>query len=197
MELLPAKLLAAAVLAAVCLLAGLAAFSFHRKVLRHSARPMLTSLLVCGGGGGLLATSLLQLLPAVRAGLQQDNARFSLAFLPELVLCSGFLLVYLVEEAVQLLGRRVAPQPAPPTEPGRDSEVEQDQQAGQPASYNPKYEVRLSNSTNTMFPNYHAPDSMVPPSAPEMLAASSEDKTNGRQEELTGDCCSVHQFFTG
>lgn len=27
--------------------------------------------------------------------------------------------------------------------------------------YNPKYEVKLSESTNTMFPNYQAPDSII------------------------------------
>ena len=27
--------------------------------------------------------------------------------------------------------------------------------------YNPKYEVKLSQSTNTMFPNYEAPDSII------------------------------------
>ena len=28
-------------------------------------------------------------------------------------------------------------------------------------NYNPKYEVQMSESTNSMFPNYHAPDSII------------------------------------
>ena len=36
-------------------------------------------------------------------------------------------------------------------------------QARSESSYNPKYSVRLSDSTSSVFPNYHAPDSLKPP----------------------------------
>ena len=35
------------------------------------------------------------------------------------------------------------------------------EQNGENPSYNPKYSVRLSSSTTTMFPNYHSPESTV------------------------------------
>ena len=109
----------------------------------------------------------------------------------ELVLCSGFFLVYLVEEVVQLLVHPNAHQDnlnshqsskAVDKGQGRDGEransccdaTNHNDMEMQPRSesstsessidpgYNPKYSVRLSLSTSSVFPNYHSPDSLKP-----------------------------------
>ena len=128
-------------------------------------------------------------------------------WLPELVVCSGFFLIYLVEEVVniclveevihQLLHRlpagrdHISPslamercsQPSD-TETGSSGDIcRREEKANsccdatnhndmemQPRSepsaaepgYNPKYSVRLSLSTSSVFPNYHPPDSLKP-----------------------------------
>lgn len=62
------------------------------------------SLLLCGGGGVLLCTTLVQLLPEVRLQLQRLQRQGALpqTRLPaaELLLVAGFLALYLVEELV-------------------------------------------------------------------------------------------------
>ena len=109
----------------------------------------------------------------------------------ELVLCSGFFLVYLVEEVVQLLVHPNAHQDnlnshqsskAVDKGQGRDGEransccdaTNHNDMEMQPRSesstsessidpgYNPKYSVRLSLTTSSVFPNYHSPDSLKP-----------------------------------
>ena len=109
----------------------------------------------------------------------------------ELVLCSGFFLVYLVEEVVQLLVHPDAhhdnlnsyqSSKAVDKAQGRDGEransccdaTNHNDMEMQPRSesstsessidpgYNPKYSVRLSLSTSSVFPNYHSPDSLKP-----------------------------------
>ena len=67
---------------------------------RHT---FLTSFLLCFGGGVLLATSLIHLLPEISHNLESSAERLELEFLPELVLCAGFFLIYLVEELAELV----------------------------------------------------------------------------------------------
>ena len=118
-------------------------------------------------------------------------------WLAELVVCSGFFLIYLVEETVHQLVHPTAQrdhkspsltierssQPCE-TEPGSNASIGRREErtnsccdatnhndmemqprseasAAEP-SYNPKYSVRLSLSTSSVFPNYHAPDSLKP-----------------------------------
>lgn len=66
---------------------------------------LLTSLLLCFGGGVLLFTTFLHLAPEVRASVERHQSNGQLPTLgtlglAELLFCSGFFLVYLVEEAV-------------------------------------------------------------------------------------------------
>ena len=68
-----------------------------------SRHTFLTSFLLCFGGGVLLATSLIHLLPEISHNLESSAERLELEFLPELVLCAGFFLIYLVEELAELL----------------------------------------------------------------------------------------------
>ncbi|KAL0131772.1 hypothetical protein PUN28_002962 [Cardiocondyla obscurior] len=66
---------------------------------------LLTSLLLCFGGGVLLFTTFVHLAPEVRASVENHQSNGQLPDLEtlglaELLFCSGFFLVYLVEEAV-------------------------------------------------------------------------------------------------
>ena len=51
-------------------------------------------------------------------------------------------------------------------------EEEEEADGNTNSSFNPKYSVTLSQSTNTMFPNYHSPDSII-------VLQSTELKRNG------------------
>ncbi|KYN27265.1 PREDICTED: protein zntB-like isoform X1 [Trachymyrmex cornetzi] len=66
---------------------------------------LLTSLLLCFGGGVLLFTTFIHLAPEVRASVETHQSNKQLPDLgslglAELLFCGGFFLVYLVEEAV-------------------------------------------------------------------------------------------------
>ncbi|XP_047119007.1 uncharacterized protein LOC124801103 isoform X2 [Schistocerca piceifrons] len=67
---------------------------------------LLISLLLAFGGGALLCTTFLHLLPEVREAveeLQESGTLVETKFhLPELLMCSGFFAMYLVEELVHL-----------------------------------------------------------------------------------------------
>ncbi|XP_031788404.1 protein zntB isoform X2 [Nasonia vitripennis] len=70
-----------------------------------STQGLLTSLLLCFGGGVLLFTTFLHLAPEVRASVELHQSNGQLAnlgslSLAELLFCCGFFFVYLVEEAV-------------------------------------------------------------------------------------------------
>ena len=67
---------------------------------RHN---FLTSFLLCFGGGVLLATTMIHLLPEISHNLEEAAERLELEFLPELVVCAGFFLIYLVEELAELV----------------------------------------------------------------------------------------------
>lgn len=74
-------------------------------VSRHRPQGLLTSLLLCFGGGVLLFTTFVHLAPEVRASVENHQSNGQLPDLgtlglAELLFCSGFFLVYLVEEAV-------------------------------------------------------------------------------------------------
>ena len=83
-------------------------FIFSKKILgiqsKNARRTqiLLTSFLLCFGGGVLLATAMLHILPESSEGLALAGAKLEIEFLPYLVLCSGFFLIYLVEELVDL-----------------------------------------------------------------------------------------------
>ena len=126
MNLLGTKVVTLVVLAVVSFLIGLSTIplrlelrklankmflltSFSKRVLgvggiagpRH--HNVLTSFLLCFGGGVLLATTLIHLLPEIRPNLESSADLLGLEFLPELILCAGFFLVYLVEELAEFL----------------------------------------------------------------------------------------------
>jgi zinc transporter 1/2/3 len=67
---------------------------------------LILSLLLCFGGGALLCTMFLHMLPEVRdiiVDLQGDGEIAETDFsLPELLMCCGFFIMYLVEELIHL-----------------------------------------------------------------------------------------------
>lgn len=67
---------------------------------------LILSLLLCFGGGALLCTTFLHMLPEVRetiSELQEEGKIAETDFnLPELIMCCGFFTMYLVEELVHL-----------------------------------------------------------------------------------------------
>ncbi|XP_014615255.1 PREDICTED: uncharacterized protein LOC106793117 isoform X2 [Polistes canadensis] len=70
-----------------------------------NSQGLLTSLLLCFGGGVLLFTTFLHLAPEVRLSVETHQSNGQLPILgtlslSELLFCGGFFLVYLVEEAV-------------------------------------------------------------------------------------------------
>ena len=62
---------------------------------------IISSVLSCFGGGVLLATTMLHMLPEITEGLAAKAESLEMEFLPMLVVCSGFFLIYLVEELAE------------------------------------------------------------------------------------------------
>ena len=60
-------------------------------------------MLSCFGGGVLLATTMLHMLPEITEGLAAKAESLEMEFLPMLVVCSGFFIIYLVEEVAETL----------------------------------------------------------------------------------------------
>ena len=173
MNLRDSKIVTLFLLGAGSFLFGLVTLPLRSRVMRK-AGGVSSSLLLCPGAGALLAMSLLHVLPHTRQVLAPTGEQLGISFLPELVICSGFFLLYILEELADLLlGLRPRA-----TESVRDTgdcgeashchndiqrqtEGEDEEDGNNASSYNPKYEVKLSQSTNTMFPNYHSPDSIL------------------------------------
>jgi len=100
------KLVTSLILGIVCLAIGLIAFGLRRALglsVVHPKRKQIvfTSLLLCFGAGVLLCTALLHIMPEVREGLESHSKSLGVNWLPDLVFCAGFFLIYLVEEGVQ------------------------------------------------------------------------------------------------
>ncbi|XP_023710544.1 zinc transporter ZIP1 [Cryptotermes secundus] len=67
---------------------------------------LILSLLICFGGGALLSTMFLHMLPEVREFISELQAESEIAetsvSLPELLMCCGFFIMYLLEELTHL-----------------------------------------------------------------------------------------------
>jgi len=105
MEVLGTKVVVMVILAAVSFALGLAAVGLRRLLgltadKGKRSQMISTSCLLCFGAGVLLSTSLLHMLPEVREGLAVPQENLGIEWLAELVICSGFFLIYLVEEVV-------------------------------------------------------------------------------------------------
>ena len=70
------------------------------------ARQVATSVLLCFGGGVMLAVTMLHILPETGEALAETAEKIELECLPQLLICLGFFLIYTVEETVDfVLGR--------------------------------------------------------------------------------------------
>ena len=67
------------------------------------ARQMVTSVLLCFGGGVMLAVTMLHILPETGETLAETSEKIELECLPQLLVCLGFFLIYTVEETVDFV----------------------------------------------------------------------------------------------
>ena len=99
----------------------------------------------------MLSTALLQTLPDIRQGLQEVK---QIKWLAELVVCAGFFLGYILEKVLIIANEKESVH-----ETAGDKQNQSDMEMREAdTKYNPKYEVRLSITTNEMFPTYHSPE---------------------------------------
>lgn len=94
MELIEAKITAIISLTLGTMLVGLIPACFTRRGLHHWS--ICVSSLLCFGGGVLLSTSLLHMLPEARE-IAPKYEQYA-----EIVLCAGFFLLYVLDELVHL-----------------------------------------------------------------------------------------------
>lgn len=93
MDLPQSKLLAIVSLGVGSIFAGLVPACFAKQ--SRKQWPLFLSSLLCFGGGVLLATSLVHILPEVREIAQNEYKQYT-----ELFFCAGFFLLYLMDEVV-------------------------------------------------------------------------------------------------
>ena len=148
--------------------------------------------------------------------------------MPELVLTSGFFLLYLVEETLHQLvqlggegdhlvhGRQPSETEITPSSREErsnsccdatnhnDMEMQdRSKSIGGDPGYNPKYSVRLSLSTSSVFPNYQSPDSLKPapqgkpPILRSQLLISLRGRPNLLRVVFTVLALSFHAVFEG
>jgi len=111
MDLLTTKIITMLLFGGGSLLVGLVTYQF-RKLLgsgtsKKKSKEVASSMLLCFGGGVLLSTALLHILPEVDEMLEEEQEKLGINFLAELILCAGFFLVYLLEELVHFFLRFV------------------------------------------------------------------------------------------
>jgi len=104
-DLITTKIITMVLLGIISVIIGIIPLKLSRLIGNRENKKtetLVTSMLLCFGGGVLLATSMVHILPEVREGLEGYGEGISVS-LPELVVCLGFFLVYFVEELVHLL----------------------------------------------------------------------------------------------
>jgi len=108
MNLVETKVLVLSILAVVSFLIGLATIPL-RKILGLQnnevgrRQKIITSVLLCFGGGVLFATCMLHIMPEVGHALEPKAEEMEAEYLPHLIVCCGFFMIYLVEEVVDLV----------------------------------------------------------------------------------------------
>lgn len=103
---LTVKVAALSLLGILRLIAGLSPLMFSGTLKSWGRRrvDVATSLALCFGGGVLLASCMLHMIPEVRESMMLIDWKISFP-IAELFVCCGFFLVYLVEEFVQFMTR--------------------------------------------------------------------------------------------
>jgi len=105
MNLVGTKVLTLTLLGVICFVIGIATIPLRKYLglqngISGRRQMLVTSWLLCFGGGVLLATTMLHILPEVGEMLEATGEKIGMEFLPQLVMCSGFFIIYLVEEVV-------------------------------------------------------------------------------------------------
>ena len=107
MEPLGSKILAMVLLAGISIILSLIPLKLGKWFKTENGQPKhvtIFSCLLCFGGGVLIATSLLHMLPEVRENFEVllENTKLNIP-LGEIVLMVGFFLIYFVEEFVNAM----------------------------------------------------------------------------------------------
>jgi len=105
MDLLSTKIVTMVVLGLASFLIGVSTLTLRKVLGLHKPQAkrwqsFITSILLCFGGGVLLATCMLHILPEAREGMEDAQESLEINWLAELTFCIGFFLVYLMEELV-------------------------------------------------------------------------------------------------
>merc|ERR1712038_231720 len=190
MDIVGTKVLALLILAIGTFIAGLAAVPLSKYVLQNGIvgrrQTIISSVLSCFGGGVLLATTMLHMLPEITEGLAAKAESLEVEFLPMLVVCSGFFLIYLVEELAEtLLGGHHETETLHRTMSVRRSsrKEERERPAASYGSINPGAELSTSSRSEDM----ESPDLLV----------SKTGENSSLREFFTILALSVHSVFEG
>jgi len=198
MDLVGTKVLSLFILFIGSLLIGLAALPISKYCLHNGTvgrrQTIISSVLSCFGGGVLLATTMLHMLPEIGEGLAEEAEKLELEFLPQLVLCSGFFLIYLVEElAESLLGGHGGTETLHRTMSVRkssrtSSNVDPHNDMEKPNYGSMNKGAELSQSEMTIQSSAESPD---------LLVTKSTDTSTSLREFFTILALSTHALFEG
>lgn len=106
MNLITAKIIALILLGGGSIILGFIPIKLRRQLgwteqtSQNRKKRILTSIALCFGGGVLLATCFIHLLPEVRDGLFHSHRDFDAIPVAEILICCGFFLIYMIEELV-------------------------------------------------------------------------------------------------
>ncbi|XP_059097694.1 zinc transporter ZIP1-like isoform X2 [Tigriopus californicus] len=106
MNLVTAKIIALFLLGGGSVVLGFIPIKLRRQLgwteqtSQNRKKLILTSIALCFGGGVLLATCFIHMLPEVRDGLFHSHRDFDAIPVAEILLCCGFFLIYMIEELV-------------------------------------------------------------------------------------------------
>ena len=135
------------------------------KTLEYQKRVTIISSILglCFSSGVLLATTLIHILSDIQDGLEIVQQSLDIKWLVGVLLISGLLLGLFMEEIIQISKfKRVIDDNNGDANANKNlqSDMEMSETDHGNPKYNPKYEVRLSMSTNDMFPTYHTPEAV-------------------------------------
>jgi len=190
MDIVGTKVLTLFILAIGSFIVGLAALPLSKYVLQNGIvgrrQTIISSVLSCFGGGVLLATTMLHMLPEISEGLAAKAESLEMEFLPMLVVCSGFFLIYLVEELAEtLLGGHHETETLHRTMSVRRSSRKEERAT---TSYGAVNKVAEQSSRSSRSEDMESPD---------LLVTRTSESSSSLREFFTILALSVHAVFEG